>query len=347
MSNPVTLFAIATLLPVPLLVAGGLLGGVWLAGALFYMTIFVFLLDELIHTIGKAATPEAEFPLADRLSALLAQAHFPLLLLAIAAVSGATGLNLAERVAGFFAFGLFFGQVSNSNAHELIHRARRPLFELGKWVYVSLLFGHHTSAHRLVHHRYAASNRDPNSARAGETYYRFVVRAWFGSFRAGLTEENSLRARKGGATGGLHPYLVYCGGALAAVAISTLAFGVAGLFAHVGLALFATGQLLMSDYVQHYGLCRRVMADGRPEPVGPQHSWNAPHWYSSLLMLNAPRHSDHHSHPARPYPALVLEENYPTLPRSLPVMGFVALYPPRWRRLMDRRAAEITGRGAG
>ena len=103
-----------------------------------------------------------------------------------------------------------------------------------------------------------------------------------------------------------------------------------------GLGLHATGQLLLSDYVQHYGLRRRVLADGRLEPVGPRHSWNAPHWFSGAMMLNAPRHSDHHAHPARPYPALRLPgaEEAPMLPRALPVCCTIALCPPLWRRMM-------------
>jgi alkane 1-monooxygenase len=100
-------------------------------------------------------------------------------------------------------------------------------------------------------------------------------------------------------------------------------------------------QLLMSDYVQHYGLIRAPGPQGRPVPVGPRHSWNSPHQISSALMLNAPRHSDHHGHPARPFPELALPpaDDAPRLPRSLPVMACVALVPPLWRRVMHPRLA--------
>ena len=56
-------------------------------------------------------------------------------------------------------------------------------------------------------------------------------------------------------------------------------------------------------------------------------------------MLNAPRHSDHHAHPARPYPALRLPqaEDAPRLPYSLPLCSVIALFPRRWRRLMRPR----------
>jgi alkane 1-monooxygenase len=106
----------------------------------------------------------------------------------------------------------------------------------------------------------------------------------------------------------------------------------------LSLCLYAQTQLLLSDYVQHYGL-RRAEVNGRAEPVGPQHSWNAPNPFSSALMLNAPRHSDHHARPARPYPGLELNrETMPILPYSLPMMAVIALVPPLWRRVMDKRA---------
>jgi alkane 1-monooxygenase len=197
--------------------------------------------------------------------------------------------------------GLWFGQVSNPMAHELIHRSNRVRYGLGVAVYTSLLFGHHSSAHRLVHHRHAASAADPNSARAGEGFYRFFLRAWGGSFLRGWAEENALRARsKAGRW--LHPYAVYLGGAALALMVAASFAGGWGLVVWVALALHAQLQLMLSDYVQHYGLTRATRDDGRLEPVAARHSWNAPQWFSSAMMLNAPRHSDHHAHPARPFP---------------------------------------------
>ena len=271
---------------------------------------------------------------------VLAGAHFVLLGLGIWAVSGGTGIGWGARLACFLAFGLFFGQVSNSNAHELIHRADKRLFRLGMWVYISLLFGHHTSAHRHVHHRFVATADDPNSAEEGESFYEFAPRAWIGSFAAGREIETALRRQAGRA--GLHPYAVYVGGAAACVVAVTLVLGAGGLIAYLALAAYAQMQLLLSDYVQHYGLVRARGDSGRSEPVGPGHSWNAPHWFTAALMLNAPRHSAHHAHPARPYPALDLpaEGTAPMLPFSLPAMATIALYPPLWHRIMDRRLAQ-------
>lgn len=336
--HPVRAFAAASLAPVALIALGALWGGGWVWAAFLYMTLFVFAVDQTMVRDDPPADSERALPAADALSATLAVAHFLLLALVIRALAGGW-LGWPQAIALYMAAALFFGQVSNSNAHELIHRPSRLLFNLGKWVYISLLFGHHTSAHNKVHHRFAASDDDPNTARPGESFYAFWPRAWTGSFVKGWQMEQADRARS--QSGRRDPYPLYVGGALGLLALSWLAFGWAGVLAHIALALYAQTELLLSDYVQHYGLRRSRRDDGTLEPIGPAHSWNSRHWLSSHMMLNAPRHSDHHAHPARPYPQLVLYPRAvaPLLPGSLPAMATLALFPRAWRRVMDRALA--------
>ena len=324
------LFALAAVLPLPLFVLG-LAGGGWGLVGLLYMTVFTALLDQALSWLAPDAPEGAEFPAADPLLVVLGVAHLATMPLAVWAIAGDSGLAGWERAVLFAGFGLWFGQVSNPAAHELIHRGHRGLFRLGAAVYASMLFGHHASAHRLVHHRHAASRADPNTARRGEGCYRFFVRAWVGSFRAGWLAEADRRKGRG-----LHPYAWIVAGSALGLMVGGLVAGWAGVAVWALLALHAQSQLLLSDYVQHYGLMRARLPDGRLESVGDRHSWNAPHWFSSALMLNAPRHSDHDAHPARPYPALRLPEAdaAPHLPYALPVCCLVALAPPLWRRMM-------------
>lgn len=330
----VALFTIVTLLPVPLLALGALYGGWWVLAGLVFMTALTAGLDELIRRVTPPA-PDTEFPAANALSVVLALAHFGLLFLTIKAFAN-PDISLLAKIGLIGATGLFFGQVSNSNAHELIHRGARPLHKLGMWVYISLLLGHHTSAHVLVHHRHVATRADPSTARLGESYYRFVWRSSRGAFRAGYRAEQA-RLDRIDRSHWHNPYVVYLTGAAAMLVLALVIGGWAGLFGYLALCVHAQSQLLLSDYVQHYGLLRSRDANGKPEPVGDRHSWNSPHWFSSALMLNAPRHSAHHAHPSRPYPALDLPAEGPMLPRALPVMATVALFPPLWRRVMDPR----------
>jgi len=330
-------YAFASLLPAALLALACLKGGALAWLALVWITVAVFAIDRLT----RLPRPPREDASARRaglaLSGVLAAAHFALLGLGVWALS--RGLEPgADLVALAFALGIFFGQISNPNAHELIHAPTRWPRRLGAAVFISLLFGHHVSAHLRVHHVKVATDGDPNSARLGEGFWRFWPRAWVGSFREGLRAETRLRLGRGG----LHPYTVYLGGAVLTLGIAAAIGGWKGVLALLFLAIYAQIQLLISDYIQHYGLRRKFRPDGSPEPVGPQHSWNAGPWFSAAMMLNAPRHSDHHLNPSRPFPALRLDGGtMPILPSTFPMMGLVAALPPLWRRIMDPRVAAL------
>ena len=336
---PLAAFATAALSPLVLIGAGVALGGGWLWAALLYMAVLTLLLDQLIPLVPGDAAEGAEFPAADALLLAIGFGHLALLPLATWAIAGDSGLGTTQRIAVFFAAGFWFGQIAHPAAHELIHRAQRSRFRLGAAIYSSLLFGQHASAHRLVHHRHVASADDPNTARAGESYYRFARRAWWGSFARGWQAEAALRT-----TTRLHPYALYLGGGALGLALAGLIAGLPGILAWTALALHAQSQILLSDYVQHYGLTRRVQPDGRLEPVGPRHSWNTAHWFSSAMMLNAPRHSDHHAHPSRAFPALRLPavDEAPRLPWPLPLACAIALAPRLWRRRITPHLARWT-----
>jgi alkane 1-monooxygenase len=336
-------FALATLIPLALILTGLAFGGPWAWMALASVTIVVAGLDHLVRRTLPAGS-DSEFPAGDGLAVSIAVGHIALVVLMMAALTGGW-LTMIDKLVLFVATVQWLGQVGNSNAHELIHRGNRTLHRLGVLAYVTVLFGHHASAHPLVHHVRVATRSDPSTARKGESLYRFIGRAWRGSFREGFRAEQARLIRTG-RPGWRNPYVVYVGGAVVMMAQAVWIGGLAGLGIYLALALMAQGQLLMSDYVQHYGLMRAMGPNGKPVPVGPRHSWNAPHPASSAFMLNAPRHSDHHAHPARPYPTLRLPDpaDAPHLPRSLPVMATLALFPPLWRRVMDPLAAAWEGR---
>lgn len=332
---PLAAFAAAALSPVALIGLGIALGGPWLWAAFLYMAVLTILLDQLIPlTAGQAE--DTEFPAANALLTAIGLGALILLPLATWAIAGPSALTTGERILLFFATGFWLGQVGHPAAHELIHRPHRWLFRLGSAYYAAILFGQHASAHRLVHHRHVASRQDPNTARAGESFYRFAPRAWIGSFREGARAETALRAGRPGP----HPYAIHLGLSAAALVLATLIAGLPGLLTWTALALHAHSQILLSDYVQHYGLTRNPRPDGKLEPVGPAHSWNTAHWFSSAMMLNAPRHSDHHAHPTRPFPALRLPEDAPCLPWPLPLACALALAPRTWRRAIGPHLAQ-------
>lgn len=334
-------FGLVTLFPLPLLLAGALFGGwaPWLA--LAYVTLVIAGVDAVMPAMEYDGEP-AEEDEANMLSQLLVGVHFLLLLVVVWSLAGGgPGLFSLSGFALFLAAGLFFGQVSAANAHELIHKTARPLHLMGRWVYISLLYGHHATAHPQIHHVYVATPYDPTTARLNESFYRYIPRAWSGSFFASMKVEHKRLERAGRPIWHWsNPFVSYLGGALLMVILVALVAGFKGILVYLLIAAVAQSQLLAGDYIQHYGLERRKLNGGSYELVTAKHSWNAPHWLSSLWTLNNSRHSDHHAHPQRPYTQLEIPERgeAPMLPYAPPTMMALALYPKLFRQVMNPHA---------
>jgi alkane 1-monooxygenase len=110
---------------------------------------------------------------------------------------------------------------------------------------------------------------------------------------------------------------------------------------------FGWWQLTSANYIEHYGLLREKMADGRYERAQPRHSWNSNHIASNLILFHLQRHSDHHAHPTRSYQSLRDFKDLPELPTGYPGMFFMAMIPPVFRSVMDRRVVEWAGGDLG
>jgi len=112
-----------------------------------------------------------------------------------------------------------------------------------------------------------------------------------------------------------------------------------------GIALYlmqsfvAILQLEAVNYVEHYGLTRKHLGGGKYEHTKPRHSWNSSHSLTNLLLINLQRHSDHHYKPDRRFPLLQTydEDEAPQLPYGYPLMVLLAMVPPLWFRVMNRR----------
>lgn len=285
-------FSFASLTPAVLLMIACIWGGIWSVFALGSITAFVFVMDRTTARL----MPNTEQTSSLALMWLLGAAHFTLWGLGLWAIGANPILDTLDKVLLLIGLGLYFGQVSNSVAHELIHKPARGPRRLGIAIYGSLLFAHHTSAHMRVHHVWVATPKDPSTARLGEGFWRYLLRAWIGSFAAGKQAEDHLRHAHA-LPFWTHPYMAYFGLSLGAISFSLSISGWSGLIALLTVSAHAQVQLYLSDYVQHYGLERHIRTSGKPVPVGLEHSWNAPNWYSSTMMLNAPHHSDHHINP--------------------------------------------------
>ncbi|HEY7991226.1 MAG TPA: alkane 1-monooxygenase [Stellaceae bacterium] len=305
---------------VPLLVLG-LVAAVIFSGVTPWSVVgampLIFMgLDSLLGTMpapANNAAISARWPLI-----LFVPAQYAFL---IAAIVTAPRQTIGDIAGVVIASGMTFGIFGMLTAHELIHSRRRFERALGTVALTSVFYAHFRISHVFGHHRFAGTRDDPASARHGEGAYRFALRSAWGQARFAYRFERRF---------------VIAAAAIGAAMLAAdfWAAGWRGVACHAGIAAVAILILEIFNYVVHYGLTRRDN-----EPFSAAHSWNVAHRFSNWALLNGGLHAAHHRAPARDHATLRAEPDMLSLPGGFGVTLCLALLPPLWRKVMDRRVA--------
>lgn len=332
-----------TLLLVPLIICAALWGGWWLVLPPMFAWHTYTIVDMLTGLNTDNADPmtaDSELFWYRALTGLWAPIEFIMLFGVLAYVTQSGHLAGWEQIVLFFDVGIMTGTIGIVYAHELMHQ--KPKWErwLGDVLLSMVLYAHYRSEHLLVHHRYVGTPRDAVTARYNEGFHRFFARvlpaSLVSSFRA---EQAMLARRKLPWWHRTNPFWRYWVLQAAMLALALWVGGWAGLGLFLWQALVAVWQLELTNYVEHYGLTREYLGDGKFEHVKPRHSWNAAHRATNWLLINLQRHSDHHYKPDRRFPLLQTydTDDAPQLPYGYPLMTAAAMVPPLWRRVMNPR----------
>ncbi|AFM17544.1 fatty acid desaturase [Mycolicibacterium chubuense NBB4] len=230
------------------------------------------------------------------------------------------------------------GGVAINTAHELGHQRAHSERWLSKIALAQTGYGHFFVEHNRGHHARVATPDDPASSRLGENLYFFHYRSIFGGLRsAWQLEKRRLRCHGGSVwtlrNDVLNAWLI----TIALFAALVAVFGVEVLPWLIGQALIGVFLLETINYLEHYGLRRQRRPSGCYEQVRASHSWNSNSVISNVFLFHLQRHSDHHANPQRRYQALCHADDAPQLPAGYAAMVALALFPPLWRRVMDRR----------
>ncbi|PZQ95414.1 MAG: alkane 1-monooxygenase [Cereibacter sphaeroides] len=266
--------------------------------------------------------------------------QFALLVWLLWYVPRAGHLDTSERIWLFFGMGVISGTIGINYAHELMHQKPKVERWLGDLLLASVLYSHFRSEHLRVHHLHVGTPRDPVTARYNEGFHRFFPRVLRQSARSSFRAEKAMLARRGlSAWHRSNPFWRYAALQIGFLLLALALGGWSGLALFVWQAFVAIWQLELVNYIEHYGLTRRHLGNGRYEHVLPRHSWNSDYRASNWLLINLQRHSDHHYKPDRRFPLLqtYAEDEAPQLPFGYPVMTMIAMIPPFWRRVMNPR----------
>jgi alkane 1-monooxygenase len=223
-----------------------------------------------------------------------------------------------------------------NTAHELGHKKEQHERWLARIALAQTFYGHFYIEHNRGHHVRVATPEDPASSRLGETLYGFLPRTVWGSLTNAWRLENKRLTRRKRTPWSLKNDIlnawlmsvVLFGGLVIAFGPGILPYLV--IQAVVGIWLLET-----VNYLEHYGMRRERMEDGRYERVNPSHSWNSNNIATNVLLYHLQRHSDHHANPTRRYQVLRDFKEAPVLPTGYAGMIVLAVFPPLWRKVMD------------
>lgn len=229
-----------------------------------------------------------------------------------------------------FALAIALGAILT--AHELVHRTRDAIaMFMGRWLLAMAWNATLEVAHVYGHHRDVGTAADPATARRGENVYRFAIRSTLGQVRqAWRIEMARLR------NASLHVrYLSANKVTRGFIRSSSVAVFFAWAAGPLGLSMFlfasVVNKLVLEalNYIEHYGLVR-----AQNEPYGLHHAWDTDRRVSHVVLLNLPRHSEHHLDSSVRFQALTRDRSSPLLPCGYLAGLLLSLFPPLWRKAM-------------
>lgn len=256
-------------------------------------------------------------------------------------------LSVGARIGLALTTGTVAGIAINT-AHELGHKRDKLERRLSKVALAQTGYGHFYVEHNRGHHSRVSTPEDPASARLGESFWRFLPRTVVGSLQSAWRIAAAAQARKG------QRVWSWRNDVLNAWALSLVLFGATVAWLGPAVipfvvvqAVFGFSLLEVVNYIEHYGLLRQNVANGRYERCRPAHSWNSNNVASNLVLYHLERHSDHHANPTRRYQSLRHFDDAPQLPSGYALMICLAAVPPLWRRVMDPRVLAHYGGDVG
>jgi alkane 1-monooxygenase len=238
--------------------------------------------------------------------------------------------------------GLLCGVFGINVGHELGHRVNPFEQTLAKMLLLTSLYMHFYIEHNKGHHKRVATPEDPSSARYGEWVYAFYFRSVIMSyFSAWHIASNDVRKKDRPVISFQNEMIQFHFIQIAFVLLIFFLFGWLATVYFIVSAIIGFALLETVNYIEHYGLQRKKLVDGKYERAMPVHSWNSDHVIGRLFLFELSRHSDHHYLASRKYQVLRHHNDAPQMPTGYPGMILLSLVPPVWFWVMNKRIKKL------
>lgn len=310
---------------------GNLTGGHWVFSNLIYSLVFLALTEWVIAEDRSNESDERSF-LPDAILIL----HVVMQVLSLSALFYSIHLGKIsgiDLIGAALSTGVHTGSSSIIVAHEMIHRKETIWQLLGKFLLLTAGNCYFFVEHLRVHHKWVGTAKDPATARYGENVYSFFLRSITGQISGAWKLESHRLKADGRSIFSLNNYVLFS--IVFVLIVDFLLYIYAGLPATAVFMLqifFANFLLEYTNYIEHYGLERK-----ENERVREEHSWQTDKLISRFTLVDLSRHSDHHYYASKPYHTLQRYEGSPELPGGYASAIYLALFPPLWFRVVNKR----------
>lgn len=316
--------------------------GIWV----WATPVFAFLIIPVLELIfpqdpKNLSTSEAQNKSSKRLFDWLLYLNLPvvysLVFYSLMLVT-TTPLQPYEFFGLMISLGIVLGVNGINVAHELGHRQNTNERYLGKALLLPSFYMHFYIEHNYGHHLNAATPEDPATARYNQSVYSFWLTSTIRQYLSAWRIQSQLLHRQKLSFFSLkNDMLWYTVFQTSYLLIIYLVFGLYGLAFAIGAGVIGFLLLETVNYIEHYGLIRRKTNSGRYERVKEIHSWNSNHIIGRIVLYELTRHSDHHYKSSKKYQILDCHEDSPQMPFGYPTSMVLAMLPPLWFRIMNRR----------
>ena len=220
--------------------------------------------------------------------------------------------------------------------HELGHRKSLFSRTCSKLLYLPCQYMHFFIEHNYGHHINVATPNDPATAKYKQNLYSFwissVTKTYLSAWKIQL---KLLRVSKLSFFSIKNDMIFYT--VFQTLFLIFIYFNYGLIITLYSLIMSIVSFLFLEtiNYVEHYGLLRKIKPNGRYERVKPYHSWNSNHTIGRIVLYELTRHSDHHFKSSKKYQVLESIQDSPQLPYGYPTSILISFFPPLWFWIMN------------
>jgi alkane 1-monooxygenase len=315
--------------------------GIWSWLTLIYAFVFIPISEQILelNVENKHIQENSEARAASIFFDLLLFANLPIIgMLLYFGFSRITFDHLAtsDVIGKIISMGILLGACGINVAHELGHKNNFISEFTAKLLLTPCMYNHFTLQHNRGHHLNVGTPLDPATARQNEIVYSFWLRSSFETYIQAWELEITRLKRLNSSIFSFKNEMIWN------TILTLIYLSIIAIFFSIKIMIFAIIVGIISfllletiNYIEHYGLTRKLLDNGKYEKVELIHSWNSDHQLGRIVLYELTRHADHHFKANKKYQTLLHYDESPQLPYGYPASLLITLVPPLWFRLMN------------